>query len=135
LILWRIKLMVHSKIHLRSAPTHKVINYTHNGTMIQIDYYILTFWLLCFECITMTTLVLKTNLGFFNRLIFQTCHVGKILAKVMWNNISTLPTPNLCKDGDIQHWTNSLNLGSLRWTPHNNNKAPRICLIKMSHTK
>ncbi len=48
--------------------------------------------------------MLKTNLGFFNGLILQTYLIIQVLTKVMWSNISTFPTPNLCKVRDIQHW-------------------------------
>ncbi len=74
--------MAHSKTRSRSTSTHKVINHTSNGTMLHyfLKHNTLTFDLLCFECITNITLVLKTNIMFFNPLIFQTC---LIFAKVM----------------------------------------------------
>ncbi len=74
--------MVHSKTRSKSTSTHKVINHTSNGTMLHyfFKHITLTFDLLCFECITNITLVLKTNIRFLNPLIFQTC---LIFAKVL----------------------------------------------------
>jgi hypothetical protein len=104
LILWS------TKICSRSTSTNKVINYITNGIMLHffwntlhwllyIDILITMFWMYLKK-----PLMLKTNLGFFNRLILQTCLVSQVLANVCWTSISTLPTRKLCKNGDIQHW-------------------------------